>query len=659
MQSIVQHAIKSTCPYNEKMISALRDESKEISEAKHKIKMALRYQRKKQEISKNYQNVKKGNPDVYEKKRQERVKNYNRIKTEHPEVYEQKRQERIKNYNRIKTEQPEVYEQKRQERIRNYDSLKRKTRYQVEKYELALQYQKRKVERINKKGKVEKIKNNGKKQRAIKCKQEMARIKQKREEMIKNKASDAGRYFDKNILDPVFEEVYNKMEDDHRTIAYGTIMEKEKSYSDQAFENVFQSDLWMEEIDKTIVLDCEEANQWNSKSESLPCEYWTAKYKKPCIHHMDGSEWDKIIETALDKSHKNEKDKIIQEATDDAFELEWKHAMYDYPDCRGNATRHSVEKAVWHKAFSTTFKQKYVSIYEESYDNAMDKFMLSKNSAFVWKYADQEKYLDILVKNPYEFDQLLRKELKASEKKVYKEIVEMIEDEFYLAFLKKWYDFKDDIKNKMLSCNNRRMQWAWKKLGEIEKTFEGSWSTEEMKEFSKDTLFQIKEIFNNYETEIKNAYRNNSVEMDQYFCFTYYINIYPNLDFMNNIKELYVKDYYGELIEKLWLQLNVEGKNCACDTCTFKGYCNIDCKEDKCCMDIKYEHYIHNYALEDDCEKIVRQRVLKKSYRTCRFCGQKIPKDDFEKAKISATEYKYIPLHMGPCAKLHGFLTNE
>ena len=71
MQSIVQHAIKSTCPYNEKMISALRDESKEISEAKHKIKMALRYQRKKQEISKNYQNVKKGNPDVYEKKRQE------------------------------------------------------------------------------------------------------------------------------------------------------------------------------------------------------------------------------------------------------------------------------------------------------------------------------------------------------------------------------------------------------------------------------------------------------------------------------------------------------------------------------------------------------------------------------------------------------------
>ena len=84
--------------------------------------------------------------------------------------------------------------------------------------------------------------------------------------------------------------------------------------------------------------------------------------------------------------------------------------MHKYPDCRGKAPRHSVETAVWHKAFSTTFKQKYINIYEKSYNNAMDKFMLSKNSAHVWKYADHEKYLDILVKNPYEFDDLLRKE---------------------------------------------------------------------------------------------------------------------------------------------------------------------------------------------------------------------------------------------------------
>ena len=48
MQSIVQHAVKSSCPYNEKQISALRKESKEISDAKHKIKMAARYQQKKE-----------------------------------------------------------------------------------------------------------------------------------------------------------------------------------------------------------------------------------------------------------------------------------------------------------------------------------------------------------------------------------------------------------------------------------------------------------------------------------------------------------------------------------------------------------------------------------------------------------------------------------
>ena len=65
------------------------------------------------------------------------------------------------------------------------------------------------------------------------------------------------------------------------------------------------------------------------------------------------------------------------------------------------------------------------------------------------------------------------------------------------------------------------------------------------------------------------------------------------------------------------------------------------------------------YALEEDCQKIVRQRMLKKSYRTCRFCHQKISKDEFEKAEIRSTQYKFILLHMEPCAKLHGFLTDK
>ena len=77
MQSIVQHAVKSSCPYNEKQISALRDESKEVSRAKHKIKMAARYQRKKKEISRNYKRVKNENPNIYEEKRQDRVKSGN------------------------------------------------------------------------------------------------------------------------------------------------------------------------------------------------------------------------------------------------------------------------------------------------------------------------------------------------------------------------------------------------------------------------------------------------------------------------------------------------------------------------------------------------------------------------------------------------------
>ena len=412
MQSIVQHAVRSKSPFTEDQIASLKKESKKISEEKHKIKMAERHQKHKKAISeikaKKYRTDRTENPEKYEKKNQERKRNYDSDKRK--QNYHKHKEKILLKYQTDKIEHPEVYEQKK---------LERKTRYQAEKFDLALKYQKKKVERTNKKEKIDKVKNSEKKQRALKYKKEMVRIKQKREQMNKNKASDAGYYFDKNILDPIFKKVCDKMEDDHHTIAYGEVMENEESYSDQALENVFQSDLWIEEIDRTMVLDCEEANRWNSNSESQPYDYWTSKYEKPCIHHMDGAEWDKIIGIALEKSHKNEKDSLIQIASDDAFELEWKHAMHKYPDCRGKAPRHSVETAVWHKAFSTTFKQKYINIYEKSYDNAMDKFMLSKNSAHVWKYTNHEKYLDKFgQKNPYyEFDDFLRKELKASEKK--------------------------------------------------------------------------------------------------------------------------------------------------------------------------------------------------------------------------------------------------
>ena len=371
------------------------------------------------------------------------------------------------------------------------------------------------------------------------------------------------------------------------------------------------------------------------------------------------------------KSFKKEAERIEYAAAKDVFELEWEHAMNKYPDHRrGNGTFDHVCRLTCSKAFATVFKQKFLGSYERAYARATDKFMLSKNSALVWKYENEEVYYNRFTnKNCWmdeDFEKLLTKELKSSLKIVHKEIVEMVEEEFFNAFCKKWYNFKDDIHKKMIFCNNRRMKWAWKKLEEIQKTFVDSWTEEEKKEFTKNTLFEIKEIYDQYESDIESAWKDNSMEMDSYYCFTHYILTYPRIDFMDKAnargndrnEEINLKDNYGRLMENLWLQLDVERKNCACDACACKDYCRIKCKDEKCLPQHPYPMILHKYALEKECEKIKRQRLLKKSYRTCRFCQKDIPKDEFEKVKCKY-EHTFTFRHMEPCARKHGFLTRR
>ena len=146
MQSIVQHAVRSKCPFTEDQIASLKKESKKISEAKHKIKMAEKYRTDRIE-----------HPEKYEKKNQDRKRNYDTDKRTRD--YQKHKKKIALKYQTDKIEHPEVYEQKKQERMKSYDSSKRKTRYQAEKFDLALKYQKKKIERTNKKGKIVKVKN--------------------------------------------------------------------------------------------------------------------------------------------------------------------------------------------------------------------------------------------------------------------------------------------------------------------------------------------------------------------------------------------------------------------------------------------------------------------------------------------------------------------
>ena len=173
MQSIVQHAVKSKCPYTKEQILSLRKQSKIVSDAKKKIKMAEMYQRKKAKIKEAYQQEKIDHPEKFERKKMERAKKNQALKNEHPDEYEKKREDRAK-------------------------------KYQAERFELASQYQKRKHETV-KNGKACKVKDYDKAQRKIKHKEELPRIKQKRED----KESGAGKYFKKEVFDPILFEVHD------------------------------------------------------------------------------------------------------------------------------------------------------------------------------------------------------------------------------------------------------------------------------------------------------------------------------------------------------------------------------------------------------------------------------------------------------------------
>ena len=109
-------------------------------------------------------------------------------------------------------------------------------------------------------------------------------------------------------------------------------------------------------------------------------------------------------------------------------------------------------------------------------------------------------------------------------------------------------------------------------------------------------------------------------------------------------------DNYGQLIESLWLQLDIEKQHCWCDACV-SNYCKKGCYDCPVLGGVE----MHEYFWKKDCEKLIRQRLKKRTYRTCRFCGKDIDKDLFEKAHYSKRN-EFVNLHMNKCARECGFL---
>ena len=91
------------------------------------------------------------------------------------------------------------------------------------------------------------------------------------------------------------------------------------------------------------------------------------------------------------------------------------------------------------------------------------------------------------------------------------------------------------------------------------------------------------------------------------------------------------KDNYGDFIEKLWVDLEIDREPCKCNTCFFHGI--------------------------GWCERIVRQRRINSPIKTCPVCQKEIPKDEYEVKRKYSSIYEgmnYFDFHTEICARDHG-----
>ena len=181
--------------------------------------------------------------------------------------------------------------------------------------------------------------------------------------------------------------------------------------------------------------------------------------------------------------------------------------------------------------------------------------------------------------------------------------------------------------------------------------------------------YKVEKIYKGYKAEIDETYQNCNISI-HYYAFSKVIDSYPKLDFEDEahskIKnrcpwvpnhshdwrwtqccgcfEQAIEDDYGLLIEKLWTHLNVEEQKCACYVCTYRYN---KCKKCPDCNDSD-----HTFSWDQlNCDKVIRQRLKQRPYRTCRFCQKDIPTDQFEKVEFVYNNSYDISLHLKPCSQ--------
>ena len=316
LKGLIQHGVQSKkCKkfFNPAQIGYLKEYSNEISKAKHKAQMALRYQRNKNQIfernqrqkgekAKEYARNKIENPDVYKKKRDMRLANYDKEK-------------RAEKYQREKFSLAQKYQANRDQIAQKYQANKDQIakKYQANRDQIAQKYHANRVQIAlkNQERQKNRAKEYDKNERSRRYKNTMVIVAEKRKELKENKESEAGKYFVKYIVEPIVEEVYSRAEDDAFDYAFDIALKDYENHCNQAVEAVFDDEnKFMSEIRLNLSIDCEYRNYIEvkiHKGEEKPCSYWTEELQKPCIDHMSNTEWEKVIDKAMEKTYDEKK----------------------------------------------------------------------------------------------------------------------------------------------------------------------------------------------------------------------------------------------------------------------------------------------------------------------------------------------------------------
>ena len=426
-------------------------------------------------------------------------------------------------------------------------------------------------------------------QRSQKYKKECKKVAEYYQKCKKDKEkreSDEGNQFFR-IFDIVAQDVYSEWRTMLYKVALTTVHENMDEINNDALDYIFKSNSWVREVQST----------------------------KRDYENMNNL--DELIEKAMESTFEKEVNAMVDTRAEKIALREYKLSV-DNPGDEGflrcdlfsEATKKAKEEA-----FATLFDDKFQNIYKQAYATTMNKVGHEDKS----KDRQFRKELDI--------------EIESCSEILKKKIFDMIEEDLDSKICNRFPKFRNDIIAKIKKHNNKRKEWACKKLKIIKEKIERIGLDEESMTMITSAEYKIEEFFQQFDDEITVAEgKAMSLKIDS-LCFTNVANIISDLKSRTLIKkdenDEEFEDNFHNLIEKLWMDLEIDKQKCDCHSCRF-----------------------HSGLFP--CDRILRQRRINSPIRTCPVCEKEFPKDEYEKQTKYGSSVDYINLHENACAEAHG-----